>query len=393
LLTRRFHRGRLAAFATAAALSVPLARADVEQADETFDIDAPAVELQSPFSAPTTLDQRRSPSDVQWHRQDKTSSWLARVSLGESLPQRALHGELQWRFRGWVGHALTVGALAQRQLQTDAAPIDLLSASIDDEWQFWPAWRVVLGTRADRSAGGEPSLAPRAALLWQALPALQVKLLDGVALRDPNAWPSPLRERVPQIEPARDNERLRATELALDWRVAAKWRLAASLYRNEAGQPSDSAAAGLSPGPLQFQNLGRADGDGIELGSEYAADAGWQVRATWATSRERESVADAADAAASRTLATLQAAALLPWRGGRAGVEWWRVSPQGSAAQAQHLVNATLDWSPRGTPWTLAASAYNLTGRTLADETSAAALPAALLQDVRRLQVQLGRTF
>ena len=325
LLTRRFHRFALAALATVAALSVPVARAETEneQVDEAFDIEAPTVDLPSPFSAPTTLGQRPSASDVQWRRQDKTSSWLARVSLGESLPQRALAGEVQWRFHGWAGHAVTVGALAQRHLQFDAAPIDLLSASIDDEWQFWPTWRFVLGTRADRSADGESSLAPRAALLWQALPALQVKLLGGVALRDPNAWQSPLRELAPQSDPALDNERLRATELALDWRAAAKWRVAASLYRNEAGQPSDSVVTPAPHGPLQFQNLGRAHGDGIELGSEYAADAGWQVRASWAASREREAAGAAAEAATSRKLATLQAAALLPWRGARAGVEWW----------------------------------------------------------------------
>ncbi len=375
--------------ATAAAL-ISLAFASGVRAGSTADtgVGAPVTAAPYHFSAPTALGQRDAASDVQWRRQDDASLWFARVSLGESLPQRALSGEVQWLFGGWQGHLLTVGALAQRVLQTDAAPpVDQrLAAYVNDEWQLLPGWRLLLGARADRAAGGEQSLAPRAALLWQALPSLQIRLQDGVALRDPSASLSP------QVDPSLGNERLRATELGLDWRAAAGLRLAASLYRNQAGQPSDSVATGLSQGPLQLQNLGRANGNGVELGSEYAAEAGWQLRATWAASRAHDH-SDAAGTEAASTLAKLQAAALLPWRGLRAGVEWWHAGAPSSTFEAQHLLNATLDWAPRGTPWTLAAGAYNLTGRTLADAGSGDALPAALLRDGRRLQLQLARTF
>lgn len=390
---------RFALAASAALIGLAFASGvRAEDTDDT-DVEAPVAATKQDFSAPPTLGQRFAASDVQWRHQDDASQWLARVCLGESSPSRALNGEVQWLFRGWSGHALTVGALAQRQLQTQAAavgsppaPADLrLTAYATDEWQLGPGWRLVLGARADRSPSGEQALAPRAALLWQALPALQVKLLDGVAYREPNASLSPLRELVPQVDPSLGNERLRATELALDWRAATNLRLAASLYRNDAGQPSDAVVTGLSQGPLQFQNLGRANGNGIELGSEYAAEAGWQLRASWAASRARESNAAATDGP--RTLAKLQAAEQLPWRGARASLEWWRVGARGSAPDAQHLVNATLDWAPTGTPWTLAAGAFNLTGRTLTDEGSTDPLQAALLRDGRRLQVQLARAF
>ena len=381
---------------------VGLANASGACAADTDPTDAvaPAVVARYGFSAPPTLGQRVAASDVQWRHQDDASQWLARVWLGDALPQRALNGEVQWQFRGWPDHLLTVGALAQRLLQLDAAPLggvpaptDLrLTAYINEEWRLVPGWRVVIGARADRTASGEQALAPRAALLWQALPSLQIKLLDGVALRDPNASLSPLRELLPQIDPSLGNERLRATELGLDWRAAAGLRLAASLYRNDAGQPSDTVVTGLPQGPLQFQNLGRANGSGIELGSEYMSGAGWQVRATWASARARDTD-DAAAAEPPRTLAKLQAAALLPWRGVRAGVDWWRVGSPSDALDAQHLLNATLDWAPRGAPWTLSASAYNLTGRTLADAGSSDALQSALLREGRRLHVQLTRAF
>ena len=401
----RPHRFALAAAAAAAVLLIGLAVAPGARAQDAEDIvdagdAALAAATGKPFSAMQPRGQAYAASDVQWRRRDDASSWFARVSLGESLPQRALNGEVQWLFRGWAGHAVTLGALAQHYLQAQSAPIgsppapvDLrLAAYLRDEWQVVPGWRLVFGLRADRSPGGEQALAPRAALLWQALPSLQVKLLDGVAYREPNASLSPLRELVPQINPSLINERLRATELALDWRAAAKLRLAASLYRNDTAQSSDAVVTGLAQGPLQFQNLGRANGDGIELGSEYAADAGWQVRASWSASRARDA-GDVAAVDAPRTLAKLQATTPLALRGARVGLEWWRVGAHGGALDAQYLLNATLDWVPPGMPWTLAASAYNLTGRTLADGGSADALQAALWRDGRRLQLQLARAF
>jgi hypothetical protein len=163
------------------------------------------------------------------------------------------------------------------------------------------------------------------------------------------------------------------------------------LYRNHAAKSSDPVVAGLSQGPLQFQNLGRANGNGIELGSELVADSGWRLHASWAASRPRDDDAPPVDAP--RTLARLQATTPLALRGARAGFEWWRVGQHSGMPDAQHLLNATLDWAPTGAPWTLAASAYNLTGRTLADAGSTDALQTALWRDGRRLQVQLARAF
>jgi outer membrane receptor for ferrienterochelin and colicin len=384
-------------FALAAAL-IGLAFTSAARAQdnaEPTDVDAVPVATRDDFSAPPASGQRLGASDVQWRHQGGASQWFARVSLGQSsAPDRSLEGEVQWRYRLWDGQALTVGALVQQHLPAQGAALaaadQRFGAYVNNEWQLLPAWRVVLGARADRAPGGEQALAPRAALLWDVLPGLNAKLLDGVALREPGASQSPLRELAPQANPSRGNERLRATEVGLDWRAIDNLRLAASIYRNEASQNSNAVVAGLSQGPLQFQNLGHANGNGIELGSEFVADAGWQVRGSWAASRATDD--EPAAGAAARTLARLQANSPLPWRGARAGVEWWRVGPPGSAADAQHLLNATVDWAPTGTPWTVAAGAYNLTGRTLADAGTEPLL-GGLVRDGRRLQVQLARSF
>jgi outer membrane receptor for ferrienterochelin and colicin len=393
----RSHRQSLAWCIGAAALALGAcwaqnARADEWDGDEATELHVSRIR----FSAPPSVAERQSLSDVQWQHQGQASQWFARVSLGESsAPNRSLDGEVQWLYRGWDGQALTLGALVQRHLPPQGAAVaaadQRLGAYVNNEWQVVPGWRVVLGARADRAASGEQALAPRAALLWDVLPGLDAKLLDGVALREPGASLSPLRELVPQANASLGNERLRATELGLDWHAVANLRLAASIYRNEASQTSDAVVTGLSPGPLQFQNLGRANGNGIELGSEFVADAGWQVRGSWAASRAADGEAATGDA--SRTLARLQLNSPLPWRGARAGFEWWRMGPQGSAPDAQHLLNATVDWAPTGTPWTVAAGAYNLTGRTLADVGGTEPLLGALVRDGRRWQVQLARNF
>lgn len=394
----RSHRHMFACTLGAAALALGAclaqnARADEWEGDEAIALPVAHARFGAP-QTPNTPNERQVLGDVQWRRQGEASQWFARVSLGESsAPERSLDGEVQWRMRVWDGQALTVGALVQQHLPMQGAAVadQRFGAYVNNEWQLVPGWRVVLGARADRSASGEQALAPRAALSWDVLPGLNAKLLDGVALREPGASLSPLRELAPQAMPSLGNERLRATELGLDWRAAANLRLAAAIYRNEASQTSDAVVAGLSQGPLQFQNLGRANGNGIELGSEFVADAGWQLRGSWAASRAGDG--EPAAGAASHTLARLQANSPLPWRGARAGFEWWRVGAQGSAPDAQHLLNATVDWAPTGTPWTVAAGAYNLTGRTLADAGGNEPMLGALVRDGRRVQVQLARGF
>ncbi len=350
-----------------------------------------------------TFGERDAFGNVQWQREDKSWRWFARVSLGEAAPARTLNGEARWLFSGWRGHALAVGALGQRRLPAPGEPSvagmpadQRLGAYMNDEWQLLPSWRLVLGARADRAASGEQALAPRAALLWQAWPELNVKLLDGVAYREPNASLSPLRELAPQIDPTLGSERLRASELALDWQALANLRLAASMYRNDAAKPSDAVVMGSTHGLLQFRNLGRAHGNGIELGGEYAADAGWQLRASWAASLAGND--DAASNEAPRSVAQLQAHTPLPWRGANASVEWWRMgervgAPSGGAPDALSLLNATMVWSPRGSPWNFSASAYNLTNRTLAESDSADSLHGLLMGEGRRLQLQLARAF
>jgi TonB dependent receptor len=215
----RFARRLAAATLALGACCVQPARADGSNDEATG---LPVAE--AGLRAPPSFNDRQALGDVQWRHQGPTSQWLARVSLGES--SRVVSSEVRWLYRGWDGQALTLGALAQHHLLP--AVDQRLGAYVNNEWQLMPRWRAVLGACADRTAGGEQALAPRAGLLWDVLPSLQARLLDGVAYREPGASLSPLRDLVPQADASLGSERLRATELGLDWRAIDNLRLAAS---------------------------------------------------------------------------------------------------------------------------------------------------------------------
>ena len=76
------------------------------------------------------------------------------------------------------------------------------------------------------------------------------------------------------------------------------------------------------------------------------------------------------------------------------GVEWLRIDQRvsGASALTQSLLNATLAWAPAGSPWSLAANAYNLADHAL-DAAGVLAPQDTLVREGRRWQVQVARAF
>lgn len=333
--------------------------------------------------------QPEAASEVQWMRRDATSQWSARVARTDgSAPGSALRGEALWLYRGWDAHQLRLGAQAQRDLLLPpSAGGALIGATAQDEWSFAPGWRLTLGARGDAApeVDAGASLSPRAALAWQLRPRLSLRLLDGLVWRD-GAQTLPVDDAAPAPSALPlASERLRATELALNWQPASELRLGASLRRQEHMELAQPAAASGAPSAaLQYQSLGpSAAGQGLGLEGEWRVDDRWRLRARWAAFEERE-----ADDAM-RRLAALQAAAPLPLTGARLGVEWlWLGRPGTASAPTQSLVNASLSWSPAASPWSIAASAYNLADHAFDD-----AATDGLVREGRRWQLQLARSF
>ena len=62
-----------------------------------------------------------------------------------------------------------------------------------------------------------------------------------------------------------------------------------------------------------------------------------------------------------------------------------------AAALTQTLLNATLAWTPSGSPWSIAAHAYNLADHAAAE--GAVSSQDALVHEGRRWQLQVARLF
>lgn len=400
-------RSRCAVAAVPALVALHLAWADTPSADaDAGSANMPWLSPGLRFAAPPTFGDRHAGGEVRWQRQDGSSQWFARVSMGSlRLPQigsaerldvmakpppaPSLQGEAQWLYRGWEGHEVRLGANARHDLLLPQVQAATLGAYLQDEWSVAPGWRLALGLRSDAAPDATTALTPRAALSWQARPDLQVKLIDGVIWRDPHL--SPWQDAAMPGPRLIGGMRLRASELALNWQVSDGLRLATSLHRQRDAQAVAAAAPGSSAPALRFsQATHAAAGDGIGIEGDYGVADGWRLRARWAAFN----AAAAADSAgtSARVFAALQAHTPLPWRGASAGIEWLRIDQRGGAlALTQTLLNARLSWAPAGSPWSLAANAYNLADHALAD--AALAPQDVLVREGRRWQVQVARAF
>ena len=284
--------------------------------------------------------------DLQWLRDDGPSQWFARATLAEYHYQssgsfspdtidavqtgRWLTLEARWQYRGWERHRVVLGGEVQRNFQQSQAVLiagpaptaymteggnQRLGLFFNDEWTIADKLRLVLGARADRQLNRQHSVTPRLALWWQPIAELNVKLLDGRAYCEPNAYESQYGDGVSQIgNPALKSEHLRSTELAVDWRARPNLRMAASLYREKVEGLIDQQLQATT-GLLQYQNIGRALGQGLELEADFVADGGWRLRGS--VSRATTKVSDSGRqlANAPRALAKLHWSAPRPWAG------------------------------------------------------------------------------
>ncbi len=366
------------------------------------------------FQAPATFGDRYATGEVRWQRQDESSLWFARVSMGplhaapETIHERletmsapppapSLQGEAQWLYRGWEGHEVRLGAQARHELLLPQSQGAALGAYLHDEWSIATDWRLAVGVRGDAAPDAAMALTPRAALSWQVRPGLQLRVVDGLVWRDPQL--SPWQDAGTPTTRLVSGVRLRASELGVNWQATSGLRVTAALHQQRDATVVAVVAPGLSAPALRFAQVSpAAPGTGVGVEGDYSGEGGWRVRARWAAfDNNSSSDAEAGSSATARVFAALQAHTPLPWRGASAGIEWLRVDQRGGAAGAgtltQTLLNATLAWAPAGSPWSLAANAYNLADHALADAAGALAPQDTLVREGRRWQVQVARAF
>jgi iron complex outermembrane receptor protein len=208
-------------------------------------------------------------------------------------------GEIRLGYTGFERHHVLFGAEIQDNVRQYQDNYDVFGGTsylkkpyrslrygfyLQDEIRLLDSLSLSLGMRYDHQPLGE-SANPRAGLIWRPWEATAVKLLYGSAFRAPNVY-----ERFyADIVTYKSNsnlrpERNRTIELVVEQFLGRSMRLTASLYRYDVSNlirqtrdPSD--------GLIFYDNLDRAQGQGLELEAERRFESGLNIALNYALQR------------------------------------------------------------------------------------------------------------
>lgn len=179
-------------------------------------------------------------------------------------------------------------------------------ALLQDEWQLARDWSLTLGLRHDRYSDFGATTNPRGALVWEARHDLTLKLLVGRAFRAPSFTEVHLRHNPVVLgNPLARPERMRTSELVLDWQAGAGLAASLNLFRY---RMENILRAVPNPDPLTgntFANLGHQSGQGFEAEWRWRPDGRWQLVASLSQQNSRDGLTQAAVADVPRRLAKL----------------------------------------------------------------------------------------
>ena len=325
---------------------------------------------------------------------------------------RWLNAEGRWLYSAWQGQRLVLGLEAQRNLMQrqqagfESTPEGSLTnlddtshrigVFVNDEITLRSDLHAVIGARWDRRLSGESAATPRFALIWEAAPGLVVKLLDGRAYREPNAFESKYRDNTTLDNPALQSESVRSSELALDWRALPNLRVAGSWYRYKVSNLIEQQVD-VASGLLIFNNVSAAESQGFELEADYVDTSGWRARGSWAQQTTRDAATGAQLSNSPRTLGKLHVSAPIPLANARFGVECQYQGERLTLTQARlpgHAVtNLTLQITPPGSKLALSASLYNAFDKAYADPGGPELRQDSVAQDGRQWRLQATLQF
>lgn len=261
-------------------------------------------------------------------------------------------------------HKLLVGFEYQinaRQDQSDtdhANPANSLSVKgsgwrggvyAQDEWQVLDKVSATIGIRADRSDVSSTTLSPRLGLIWNAMPGLVVKVMQGRAYRAPNAFERDYDDTstsVTQIaNPSLDHETIDTLEMSIDYRLRSDMQLRLSAYRWQLDQlitlGMDPSGSGLS----QYRSGDDVEAHGIELSLNKTWDWGARLRTSLSVQRAEYAHGERLDNSP-EVLGKVNLSSPLPFDGLRIGYELQYASSRqaidGTALDAYWLSNVLL---------------------------------------------------
>jgi outer membrane receptor protein involved in Fe transport len=314
----------------------------------------------------------------------------------------------EWRLLSTAidGHKLMLGFEAQDNVRTDQAVNDLADPAnsfriarsgnrvgvyAQDEWRLGETLTATFGIRVDHNSVIGTRSSPRAALIWQAMPATTLKALAGRAHRAPNVYESQYDDVFSQVSnPALDGESIDTFELVADHRIGTDLALRASAYR---WTMHDIVTLGIEPvsGLTQYQSGEKVKARGLEL----SADKTWASGARLRGSIAAQDVVYAGGGAlpnSPKLLGKLNLSAPLPWAGLRAGYELRydsrRLTLDGSHVGSHALSNLHLRTGALAQGLDLSLSIENLFDKRYAHPGSDINWQNSLEQDGRSVRIE-----
>lgn len=324
---------------------------------------------------------------------------------------KVLSGELRYAWLGWAGHRLMTGFEFQRNLRQairveriSPQPEALTDFSIDssrhavfagDEWQVWPTVLLNAGARADWRIDGHVTTSPRLAAIWSPEPSWTVKLTQGSAFREPNAYERFYADGTLKANPRLQVESVDSHELLAIWRPLAALTLEASAYAFRVHDLVELMTD--TDGRNVFRNRGTLRSDGVNLTGTYLWSGGSQLRLGWSHQRAFDGDTGATLSAAPHTLLKFAWTAPGWFAGSTIGLNGQYVSSRLSRSNARLAgylrANAQLSIAPPGRPWSVAFGVYNLGDEHHLDPVGPELLQDAIRQDGREFRLQLGWAF
>ncbi len=215
-------------------------------------------------------------------------------------------GELRLLHTGFAAHKLMFGLELQDNDRIEQTAIDLASPNpapslrpastaadvmiqrdgyragiyAQDEWQLSATVTTSLGLRVDRNDTTGTRTSPRAALIWQATPALTLKTIYGRAQRAPNSYERDYDDGTALVgNPNLRRESIDTLELVAQGQASRTVGLRASLYH---WRMDDLIRLGTEPvsGLPQYQSGGEVEANGAELAANAAWNSGDRLRAS-----------------------------------------------------------------------------------------------------------------
>ena len=273
-------------------------------------------------------------------------------------------------------------------------PSHRIAAFVEDVYRLSNGLSFDGSLRMDATQGYEAQGSGRFALVWKASDDFVAKAIYGTAYRPPNDFEAHYQIAGPggyEANPQLGTERVRGSELNVEWHPDPTDSFSGSVYQNVARhlivQSRDDATASYT-----FVNQGSVVAHGAEVEWQHAWPAGVRTRANASTSIASDRTTTAPlGVYAPHYLVNLTA--IVPLAGGaQVGLQWRGVSRRGGAG-AYAFANVSLSSSRARGGWSWAADIQNVFNRRYGDPGTDLVAQPSIRQASRSLELTVSRAF